>query len=184
MNNIVKNNNIKLSFRIRKNNNEYLENIAKEYNISKNELINQLIEFSKKNNNVFRLDNNKSSYKIFKEVRIKLSEDEFDFLKKEQNNHAFKSLSKEIKFRINNTIYNNAFFTNIEMQELLKNNADINKLGRNLNELVRFIKSKSNQNIELDDGIFKDMLLQIKEYLEKNNSFVLKCKKDIELRLK
>lgn len=173
----------RFSFRLDKSNEEFLNSLKEKHNISKNEMINIIInEYKNKFKKVDFLKKQKD-YKYNKVVRIKLTDEEVSFFEKSMNEHNFSSLTKELRYRIVNSIYKDKLFSNLDMKELTNANNDINKIGRNLNQLVRVIKEKSDKKLIINEDGLKKLLENIFNGIKNINLIVSKSKQDLDNRI-
>lgn len=136
-----------------------LENISKKSKIPVTRIINMLI--STLDNKSEFLDNNLTNFKVDEnaEIKIYLTNSEKEFLINQASINGAKSLSAEVKYRLLNTIYKNKYFTNIELSNFIKTKGEINTVGRNLNQLLKLLHTKS--NLSVNDDVFKNMVKDI-----------------------
>lgn len=78
--------------------------------------------------------------KFEKDIRIKFPKQEYEILEILAKAHGFNSVNKEVKFLLINFTHDEKLFNNVEMKELKNSITDINKLGRNLNEILKEYK--------------------------------------------
>jgi hypothetical protein len=153
--NLAKNINLKLEDR----NIEILNNISKKSKIPITRIINMLINTLDDKSEF--LDNNLTNFKADEntEIKIHLTNSEKEFLINQASLNGAKSLSAEVKYRLLNTIYKNKYFTNIELSNFIKTKGEINTIGRNLNQLLKLLHTKS--NLTVNDEVFQNMVKDI-----------------------
>lgn len=96
-------------------------------------------------------DKVKKNADINRNLRIRISDKEYEFLQQRAKYHGFNSVAKEIKFQILNTIYDeDKNFNNIEMVELRNAINDLNKLGRNLREILTRLQQNNSYNFRVN----------------------------------
>lgn len=104
-------------------------------------------------------------------IKIKLTTSEFNLLKNLAKSHDFNSAAKEARFRILNTIYKNAFFTNIKMKELSNATTELENISTHLKAFVLTLKEKKSSWFSLNfskfESYFKDILAKTDEMKEK-----------------
>lgn len=99
-----------------------------------------------------------------KSLRVNLSKDEYEILSKLAKKNGFNSVSKEVKFIILNAIYKNqSFFNNIEMADLKNAVGSVNKLGSNLNQILKNLRQKDYRNLSFNYKNFEPFLQNIDE---------------------
>lgn len=148
-----------INLKLEDDNIKILENISKNSKIPVTRIINMLI--STLDNKSEFMNNNLSTNPIEEdsELRINLTVFEKEFLIKQASINQSKTLSAEIKYRILNTMYKNKYFTNMELSNFMILKREINTIGRNLNQLLKLLHTKS--NLSVDDNVFKNMLNDI-----------------------
>lgn len=147
---------------IETNNFEYLNKIKLETKSSINKIINYIIKvYSQNNNENFELISNPiNENKNMKEIRIKLTDDEFNLLKEISLSNAFRSVSKQAKFTLINSLNKNKLFTNIEIDEFIKTRTEINAIGKNIYQLLKVIRGKN--LVKINDNNLKNTINDIK----------------------
>ena len=104
-------------------------------------------------------------------IKIKLTTSEFNLLKNLARSHGFNSVAKEVRFRILNTIYKNAFFTNIGMKELLNATTELENISTHLKVFVLTLQAKKPSEFSLNfskfESYFRDILAKTDEMKEK-----------------
>ncbi|PSM51304.1 hypothetical protein CBLAS_1046 [Campylobacter blaseri] len=168
MKKMIKNKN-RLTIRIKENIDEKISELSKNNNVTKNEIINIILLNFFENKNEDLLDFNFFTLKNEHEYRIYLFDKEKEFLDKKRAEHGFSFITSEIKFRLLNTIYNDKFFTNIEMKSLNDAVNDINVLGRNINTILKNAIETNKYNFDINYEKFSSDLKTIKEILYKLN---------------
>lgn len=99
-----------------------------------------------------------------KNLRVNFSNDEYEILSKLAKKNGFNSVSKEVKFITLNAIYKNQnFFNNTEMKDLKNAVGNINKLGSNLNEILKNLRQKDIRNLSFNYKNFEPFLQNIDE---------------------
>ncbi|MBS9782724.1 MAG: hypothetical protein KGV43_02845 [Arcobacter sp.] len=158
-----------INLRLSEENFRKLNNIKKKTNISRTELINILI--SKLDDNNEFLDN-----EVYSEentiIKIKLTQTEKEYLQNQSEKSGATSLTNEVKFRLLNTIYKNQFFTNNEMKELSKIIFELNKIGVNINQILK--RSIKENIIDSQDllAVLNDLKASIKNTQNEFYSFI------------
>lgn len=162
----------RITLRLFKNIDKKLSKLSKEKNTSKNEMINILLAIILNNeeNKLMKFDyfTNKKEHKY----TIFLSNKEKEFLEKRAIEHGFNSVTSEIRYRLLNTIYDDKFFTNIEIQYLLQTLNDINKVGRNINSLLENARKTDNYNYEINYPKLKNELIDISKNIKNITNFI------------
>jgi len=148
-----------IKLKIEDDNVNILDNISKKSKIPVTRIINMLI--STLNDKSEFLDNNLTNFKVDEntELRIYLTNYEKEFLTNQASINGAKSLSAEVKYRLLNTMYKNKYFTNIELSNFIKTKGEINTIGRNLNQLLKLLHTKS--NLTVNDEVFQNMVKDI-----------------------
>lgn len=149
-----------INLKISKNNLKILENIKNNSKIPITRIINILI--SKFNTNIDFL-NNKIIDNEETVIKIKLTNNEKEFLKNEAEKSGSNTLTSEVKFRLLNTIYKNKYFTNNELIELSKNTYELNKIGVNINQILKKINKENNINNEELKNIINELKIKIND---------------------
>ncbi|WP_104722726.1 hypothetical protein [Helicobacter mesocricetorum] len=153
---------------IETNNLEYLNKIKLETKSSINKIINYIIKVYAQNNNIkknFELISNPiNENKKMKEIRIKLTDDEFNLLKEISLSNAFRSASKQAKFTLINSLNKNKFFTNVELVEFIKVRTEINTIGKNIYQLLKVIRGKN--LVKINDNNLKNTINDIKDKID------------------
>ena len=152
---------IKRSFRLDKSNYDFLlryKDKTKVKSIDRilNDILLYIVDGDDKEINFNRID----ASPIEKEthiIRIKLTDSEVNLLKKEAECHGFKSVAKEVRFRLLNSMYQENFFNNIEMKDLTFAVNSLNKVGRNLSALLAAIRNRD-QNVNINFSNFEKMI--------------------------
>lgn len=132
--------------RLENENNNFISSLKHETNSSINIIINTIISnYMRQHTHTNSIASiyNKNNTKEVKEIRLKLSIDEYEFLKRSADMNGHNSVTKEAKFRLLNTLHNEKFYTAKETQLFIKLRTEINILGRNINQLLRYIQSKN-----------------------------------------
>ncbi|WP_301006623.1 hypothetical protein, partial [Helicobacter sp. UBA3407] len=87
----------------------------------------------------------------FREIRIRLSDDEFNLLKETASYNGFRSVSKEAKFRLINSLNKNKFFANTELIEFMKTRTEINYIGKNIYQVLKILRGNNLVKINEDN---------------------------------
>lgn len=136
-----------LKLRLTDENYEKIKTIKENSNASLNLILNMIVDsYDSKNKVNCKLEFKKTSTKKNTMLHIRITEDEYIYLKEQAKIHGFKSASKEVKFRLVSTMYNENFFSPIEMKELLGAANQMKRLGANISTLIKAIYSK-NRNV-------------------------------------
>ncbi|EOB1146197.1 hypothetical protein ACIQIM_001362 [Campylobacter upsaliensis] len=137
----------------------YLNAIKNNTKASIKKIINYIIANYKENNGFNNIENNlvinhhsdTFEKKKMKEIRIKISEDEFNLLKEIATQNRFSSVSKEVSFRLINSLNENKYFTNLELDEFIKTRTEINAVGKNIYQLLKILRAGNSVKINEDN---------------------------------
>lgn len=157
---------VKKSFRIESEILEEIEKFLTKSNYSFSEFINSALYhfLEKKSFLKYSVDEFKFGNQKAKNLRVNFSDDEYQILLKLAKKNGFNSVSKEVKFITLNAIYKNQnFFNNIEMKDLKNAIGSINKLGSNLNQIVKILNQKDYRNFSFNYKTFEPHLQSIDE---------------------
>lgn len=176
---------IKRSFRLDKPNYDFLSRYkdkAKVKSIDRilNDILSYIIEGDDK-----EILNRIDASPIEKEthiIRIKLTDSEVNLLKKEAECHGFKSVAKEVRFRLLNSMYQENFFNNIEMKDLTFAVNSLNKVGRNLSALLAAIRNRD-QNVNINFSNFEKMIKMLDGKIYSITSLLQKYFKVLKTRI-
>ena len=149
----------------------FLEKIKKDNKVSMNEIINQIIISFMEKNDIEQVSEHSPVFS--REIRINLTEEEYSFLQNSAKSHGFTSVTKETRWRIKNTIYNDKFYNNIEMKEL----------GRNINSLVAILKERLGVKFNIDLEKMSDVLNDINLQIKKVNGIITEYKTRLDRRV-
>ena len=157
---------VKKSFRIETEILEQIETILDKSNHSFSDFVNSALfhflekkSFIKYGINEFKFGDQKE-----RKLRVDFSNAEYEILSKLAKKNGFNSVSKEVKFITLNAIYKNQnFFNNIEMKDLKNAIGSINKLGSNLNQIVKILNQKDYRNFSFNYKTFEPHLQSIDE---------------------
>ncbi|WP_416862631.1 hypothetical protein [Helicobacter ganmani] len=137
---------------------DFLNKIKLETKSSINKIINYIIRDYQENkdiyvNNNFKLLDNihQNKNENFREIRIRLSDDEFNLLKETASYNGFRSVSKEAKFRLINSLNKNKFFANTELIEFMKTRTEINYIGKNIYQVLKILRGNNLVKINEDN---------------------------------
>ncbi len=99
-------------------------------------------------------------------------------MKNEAQKDGINHVNNEIKYRLLNTIYRNKYFTNIELSNFINTRTEVNIVGRNLNQLLKLLHTKSNLNVneETFKNMIKDLDNKIKNITLELEDIILKSK--------
>ncbi|CUU79306.1 hypothetical protein GZ989_011115 (plasmid) [Campylobacter fetus] len=150
-----------ISINIDEQNFKTLNTIKGETKISISKIINFLISKYAVNNKDIKIKDNDDLLDIkkinlhepIKQIRVRLTKQEYDFLSISAKKNGFNLTSKEIRYRLLNTINKNKYYTNLELEDFCKSRSEINTIGRNLNSLVKLLRTRN--IIKFDDENFK-----------------------------
>lgn len=98
------------------------------------------------------------------EVKIRIFENEKEFLLESSKATGTNSLNQEIRFRLLNTIYKKRFLSPNEMKSFYDLTYQIKMIGVNLNQISR--KLNSNQQVKVDFLI--ELISKLSEKLDEN----------------
>lgn len=159
------------------NNLEILKKINQENKIPITALVNSCIyEQLNEKSNLLKEFKSKLA-KEQTEVKIRIYENEKEFLLESSKFTGTNSLNQEIRFRLLNTIYKKRFLSPNEMQSFYNLKYQIKMIGVNLNQISK--KLNSNQQIKVDflmesisklDEKLNENLVEIKKVLDYTNS--------------
>lgn len=167
---------VSIILRLSENNHNILCDLKKQTSLSINKIINFLI--SKQDDTKYLDDFISNGADDKKEIRIKINSKEYEFLKKQAELDGLNHINSEVKYRLLNTIYRNKYFTNIELSNFMKTRTEVNAVGRNLNQLLRLLQTKSSLNIndEVFSNMIKDLDDKIKNITLELEDIILKSK--------
>lgn len=180
-------NKIKKSFRIDDENYLKIKSFLDKNNITFSALVNSAIFnfFQTKKNENLKLPlttkgNNKS-----KSIRVDISENEFVFLSNLAKFNGFNSVKQEIKFLLLNSIADKdeKLFNNLEMKELTNAINDLNKLGRNINEIVKLLRDKKPYEFSLNFDNFSKILTDINIKIDNINKIIITYRQKLNLKV-
>ncbi|MDA3048212.1 MULTISPECIES: hypothetical protein [unclassified Campylobacter] len=107
------------------------------------------------------------------EIRFFIPQQEYKFLQNQAEKNGFSSATKEIKFLLLNFIYGNEkVFNNIEMKELTKATNDLNILGRNISEIIRYLRTHDPFNLNINYNGLERLLTDINTQIKTINDLV------------
>lgn len=173
------------SVRIDRENQANIELVLKKYNIAFSTFINLVIYrfFENKYDKNLKVNlttncNNKS-----KSIRVELSDKEYDFLLNLAKYNGFNSVKQEIKFLLLNSIASEKLFNNIEMIELINATNDLNKLGRNINEIVKLLRQKKSYEFNVNFNKLADFFSDINNQILEINKLISGYRKILNLKI-
>ena len=152
--------------RLSNENYEFIQSLKKKENTTFNEIINSMINLYKENPKQENISRLKKSEKQSHRIYITLTDTEYNFLSTQAIKHGFSSPTKEVIFRLTNSMYDEKVFSNTDMNTLLDTLNNINKIGRNINELIRILKEKSNAKININIDRLGDLLTDIYSFIK------------------
>lgn len=174
---------VKKSVTISNENYEKIKIFLSNNNIKFSNLINfslyQSFQTSKENDLKLLVKGNNRS----KSIRVELSQEEFEFLSNLAKSHGFNSAKQEIKFLLLNFISKDKIPTNIEMNNLQNAINNLNKLGRNINEIVKFLREKKSYEFNINFDKLKDILSQTNSQISEINSIITNYQKILNLKV-
>ena len=145
---------------------EYKKKNSTNFNAILNAKIDEILE-----SKVSDFLSDKSENKKDHLIKIKLTTSEFNLLKNLAKSHGFNSVAKEARFRILNTIYKNAFFTNSEMKELSNATTELENISTHLKAFVLTLQAKKPSEFSLNfskfESYFKDILAKTDDIRDK-----------------
>lgn len=154
-------NKIRQEVKLSEENFNFIKSLKEKENTTFNEIINAMINLyieKRQQDTISRVSKNESeSHKIY----IYLTNTEYEFLKEQSQKHGFSSVTKEVKFRLLNNIYESKLFNNIEMYELANMMVDLNKIGRNINQLVKILQERATSKFNFNFDNFSTILFDI-----------------------
>ncbi|TLD80745.1 hypothetical protein LS70_008685 [Helicobacter sp. MIT 11-5569] len=150
---------------------DFLNKIKLETKSSINKIINYIIRDYQENkdiyvNNNFKLLDNihQNKNENFREIRIRLSDDEFNLLKETASYNGFRSVSKEAKFRLINSLNKNKFFANAELIAFMKTRTEINSIGKNIYQLLKVLRS--NNLVKINEDNLKNTIDSVRDKID------------------
>ncbi len=140
-----------------------LERIKKATNIPFSKILRYLL-------NLYFEDNNKSNslviqkYKFYSNsekhtISIKITQEEYESLKTLCKENGFKSVTKQAKYLLLNSIHKEKFFNNNEIQHFVKIRSEMAKDYSNLYQLLKALRSKN--LIKINDEALINMIKNI-----------------------
>ena len=119
-----------------------------------------------------------------KKIRIELTQVDYDFFSNLAKMHGFSSTSTEIKFQLINLIYSDdRLFNNIEMIELRNAINDLNKLGRNLRELLARLRQNNSYNFSVNYDKFSVFTKSIDDQVKETTKLINKYISDLKIKV-
>ncbi|EAL52599.1 Ribbon-helix-helix protein, copG family domain protein [Campylobacter upsaliensis RM3195] len=167
-------NNMKKLFILSDENAKRLKEISTKENKSMSKIVNLLIENYFKDTEVeksisqsieklnFSEDEKSKNHKI---IKIKIAEKEYDILKKFALKENLNNVARYIKYLISLKIYADNSLSNLELKELDKARNEFNMLGKNLNQILKILHSRTSTNEKQNSSI-----KNLNELLEDINS--------------
>lgn len=145
--------------RLDKENFLFLQNLKNKYGTSMNKTMNIILK-SIQDENVLLNDNKnvKISKRIeTKEIRIKLTDHEYELIKNRAKSTGHKSVTKETKHILLDSILNKNIPNKNEITDLIKTRSEVNIIGRNLNQVLKRI-NQTNGNLKIEEKEFKNFI--------------------------
>lgn len=92
-------------------------------------------------------------------------------------------MKQEIKFLLLNSIASEKLFNNIEMIELINATNDLNKLGRNINEIVKLLRQKKSYEFNVNFNKLADFFSDINNQILEINKLISGYRKILNLKI-
>lgn len=165
---------VKKLFVLSEENAKRLKEISTKENKSMSKIINLLIENYSKSDEVeksiskgidklnFAEDEKGENYKT---IKVKIAQKEYDILKRFALKESLNNVARYVKYLISLKIYADNSLPNSEVKELDKARNELNLVGKNLNQVLKILHSRSSTNEEQNTS-FKNL----NELLEDINS--------------
>ncbi|MCR4942067.1 MAG: hypothetical protein K5978_04675 [Campylobacter sp.] len=116
--------------------------------------------------------------------RIYFSKREFEVLENRAKMHGFASASKEAKFIVINAIYKKSnFFNNTDMTELKNARNDLNALGRNLHQVLKYLRENNLRNFTFNYEKFGLFVKQIAEQVGETANLINHYNEVLQLKV-
>lgn len=173
--------NTKMSFRINEDNYKFLNDLKSDTNVSMNKLLNIILADVKEANYKSKKSNIDTALKASntKEIRIDLTQEEYEYLQLQSKVSGLNSVTKEVKYRLLNTMYDNTYFTNLELRAFTKASTEVTIVGRNLNQLVKLLNTKNNK-IKIDETrfikLYEEINLRVSNLVNELKKIILQSK--------
>ena len=181
-----KGNKMRFVFTINDENYQILKRYSDTYNVSMSTLLNKIIkdslpEKSDKNFHQLSYKYDELDMRIFKEYKVKLSEEETKIIKELSQIHMCNSIRQELRHIIVNAIYDEKIFSQAELKSFILAKTALNAIGRNLNQFVRELKKRNlitinNQEVEKNissiSNKIDDLSKKIEKLIHKSESIV------------
>ncbi|OCS32882.1 hypothetical protein GZ989_011430 (plasmid) [Campylobacter fetus] len=114
-----------------------------------------------------------------KDLHIYISSKEYKILKELSIKHGFKSVTKEVKFLLINLLNSDSpIFNNIEMSELRVACAELNRVGRNINQILKLLYEQDFHNFKIN---YENLMTAINDANDKISKVVEPVEKYIGL---
>lgn len=131
---------VKSTFRITKNNFDFLEEQKEATNTTVTELLNIMIAYFRDEKKAVITQNKREDEKH--KLAFLVTDEEFYFLQLEAQKRGLKYARQEAKFRLLNSIHENKFFNPLEIEALRETKKELNAIGRNLNAQVKTLQNR------------------------------------------
>ncbi|WP_270985540.1 hypothetical protein [Campylobacter helveticus] len=164
-------------FTINDENYKLMKKYSQKFDMSMGAILNRIIKesLSNKKTKVFNdlsYKEDELDLKVFKEHKVKLSEEETKIVKELAQIHLHNSIKKELRFIILNAIYNEKIFSQVELKSFILTKTALNAIGRNLNQFVRELKKRNlitlnNKEVEKNISSISHKIDELCEKLEK-----------------
>ena len=175
---------VKKTFRV---DNEILEktkNLETNGNFTFSEIVNSALFHFLKSADINESLSKGKKLRNEKKIRIELAQNEYDFFANLAKEHGFSSASKEIKFQLINLVYSDdRLFNNIEMIELRNAINDLNKLGRNLRELLTRLQQNNSYNFSVNYDKFSIFTESIDNQVKEATKLINKYTSDLKIKV-
>ncbi|WP_257933370.1 hypothetical protein UPTC17655_a0040 (plasmid) [Campylobacter lari] len=157
----------------------YLVRLKKEMKVSFSKIINTILKniYDNEKENINTIDKiNYQNNEPKKEIRFKLTEDEYkifsDFAKKNGNGTA----TKQIRILTLNHIYKDKFFDKNYIDEFILARTEINTIGRNIYQLLKILRSGKSVRVNEKnlEKSFEDISINIEKLSKELEKIILK----------
>lgn len=148
-------------------NKNFIIELKDKYKISFNKIINKIIQKSKENlqDNSNLIDNKNFHYSdLKKEIRIKITDDEYRLLKNLSTESGYTTPTKQARLILLNHLNQNKFYSKIELDEFIKTRSDINKVGQNLYQLLKALRERN--FVRINDSVLEKTINEINDKID------------------
>lgn len=165
----------KFLFNMDDKNYKYLKELSENTNTPMGIILNKMMnDFLVKNKiKVNKLQYNSQDLdKKFKEVKVNLTDNECQIIKKISEKNMHNSIKKELRFIIVSSIYDYKFNSEIELRTFILAKNALNAIGRNLNQFIRELKKRNlitinNKEVEKNISNISNRIDFLSEKLDK-----------------